>query len=161
METKKDKIFGLFKDIPGWAKGIVLIIIILLIVWLVYKFYSAVGFKSAEEREQEAAIRGDKDDLLDKGQKPTFSRTQYKGFADVIEGENMSFNTDEEKIYGIFKQMKNDLDVLLLIEAFGKRRPQFTTFERDLTGFLNEDLNKGEIEEINKILASKNIKQRF
>jgi len=159
--AQKSNIKELFSGIPGWAKGIILILIVLLIVWLVYKFYKTVGFKSSEERKQEQDFRKDKDMLSDQGQKPTFTRTQYKGFADTIEGENKSWDTDEKKIYGIFRNMKNDLDIILLSEAFGKRRPQFELIERDLNGFLNADLNDSEISEVNKILASKQIKYRF
>ena len=152
---------GILSDVPGWAKGIILILIILLIVWLVYKFYSTIGFKTAEERAEEQEIKKDKDNLYDKGQRPTFSRTQYRQFADKIEQENMSMNTDENKIYDIFKQMKNDLDIVLLIEAFGQRRPNFSFNSYGLAAFLNEDLNSSEIAKVNAILAGKNIKFRF
>jgi hypothetical protein len=58
--------------------------------------------------------------------------------------------------------MKNDLDIVMLIQAFGERRPQFTiNTGMALVPFLNEDLNRSEIGEINKILAAKNIKFRF
>jgi hypothetical protein len=149
------------KDIPGWAKGIMILVVLVLIAWIIYKFYDTVGFKSREEKELEKDLRNDKNELLNKGQKPTFSRTQYNSFAEIIDGENKSWNTDEDKIYNIFRQFKNDLDVILLSEAFGKKRPMYELIDRDLTGFLNADLNKSEIGEINKIFASKNIKFRF
>lgn len=159
--AQESKIKVLWSGVPGWAKGIILILIVLLIVWLVYKFYKQVGFKSEEEKKAERDYRKDKDMLSEQGQKPTFTRTQYKGFADTIEGENKSWDTDEKKIYDIFRNMKNDLDIVLLSEAFGKRRPQFELIDRDLNGFLNADLNGSEIGEVNKILASKGIKYRF
>jgi hypothetical protein len=49
----------------------------------------------------------------------------------------------------------------MLIQAFGERRPYYTFRDVGLAPFLNEDLNKSEIEEINKILIAKNIKFRF
>lgn len=159
--AQESKIKVLWSGVPGWAKGIILILMVLLIVWLVYKFYKQVGFKSEEEKKAERDYRKDKDMLSEQGQKPTFTRTQYKGFADTIEGENKSWDTDEKKIYDIFRNMKNDLDIVLLSEAFGKRRPQFELIDRDLNGFLNADLNGSEIGEVNKILASKGIKYRF
>ena len=159
--AQESKIKGLLSGVPGWAKGIILILIVLLIVWLVYKFYKQVGFKSADERKEEKDYRKDLDMLAKQGQTPTFTRTQYKGFADTIEGENKSWDTDEEKIYGIFRNMKNDMDIILLSEAFGKRRPQFETTERDLNAFLNADLNSSEITKVNQILSSKGIKYRF
>lgn len=151
------KFLSFFKDIPGWAKGVILIIIVLLISWIIYKFYKNIKPKSDEEK----AVENEKDQLVKKGQKPTFGQSTYQGYADRIQTENMSFNTDEEAIYGIFKTFKNDLDVVLLIQAFGQRRPFAETQEKSLPGFLAADLNKNEIGEINKILQQKGIKYRF
>jgi len=145
------------KDIPSWAKGVAIIIIIGIIAFIVYKFYKNFKPRTQEQRDLEK----DQDTFVQEGQKPSFPRSQYKAFADTIQQENLSFNTDEKKIYGIFNQMKNDLDITLLVEAFGNRRPQFTLNEVALAPFLNEDLSKSEIEEINKILIAKNIKFRF
>ena len=145
------------KDIPGWAKGVAVIIVIGIIAFVVYKFYK--NFKPQTQAEKD--LNKDQDTFINQGQKPSFPRSQYKAFADTIQQENLSWDTDEEKIYGIFKQMKNDLDITLLVEAFGNRRPQFTLNEVALVPFLNEDLNKSEIGEINKILVAKNIKFRF
>lgn len=145
------------KDIPGWAKGVAFIIIIAIIAFVVYKFYKNFKPRTQEQKD----LDKDQDTFIKQGQKPSFPRTQYKAFADTIQQENLSFNTDEKKIYNIFNQMKNDLDITLLVEAFGNRRPQFTLNEVALVPFLNEDLNKSEIGEINKILTAKNIKFRF
>jgi hypothetical protein len=151
------KVLNFFKDIPGWAKGIILIIIVLLVSWIIYKFYKNIKPKSDEEK----AVENEKDQLVKKGQKPTFGQSTYQGYADRIQTENMSFNTDEEAIYGIFKTFKNDLDVILLIQAFGQKRPYLETAEKSLPGFLAADLNRNEIGEINKILQQKGIKYRF
>jgi hypothetical protein len=145
------------KDIPGWAKGVAIIVVIGIIAFVVYKFYKDFKPKTKEQRDLET----DQDTFVQQGQKPSFPRSQYKAFADTIQQENLSWDTDEKKIYNIFKQMKNDLDITLLVEAFGNRRPQFTLNDVALVPFLNEDLNKSEIEEINKILIAKNIKFRF
>jgi len=157
MENKTSKVLGFFKDVPGWAKGVIIIIIILLLAWLVYKFYKNVIPPSTSDK----AIEDEKDQLVKNGQKPSFGQSVYQGYADRIESENMSFNTDEQAIYGIFKTMKNDLDIVLLIQAFGQRRPFAETNEKSLPGFLAADLNKDELAEINKILNSRGIKYRF
>ena len=145
------------KDIPGWAKGVAVIVVIGIIAFVVYKFYKDFKPRTKEQKDLEK----DQDTFVQQGQKPSFPRSQYKAFADTIQQENLSWDTDEEKIYGIFKQMKNDLDITLLVEAFGNRRPQFTLNDVALVPFLNEDLSKSEIEQINNILISKNIKFRF
>ena len=145
------------KDIPGWAKGVAVIIIIGIIAFVVYKFYKDFKPRTKEQKDLEK----DQDTFVQQGQKPSFPRSQYKAFADTIQQENLSWDTDEKKIYNIFKQMKNDLDITLLVEAFGNRRPQFTLNDVALVPFLNEDLSKSEIEQINNILIAKNIKFRF
>ena len=145
------------KDIPGWAKGVAVIVVIGIIAFVVYKFYKDFKPKTQEQKDLEK----DQDTFVNQGQKPSFPRSQYKAFADTIQQENLSWDTDEKKIYNIFKQMKNDLDITLLVEAFGNRRPQFTLNDVALVPFLNEDLSKSEIEQINNILISKNIKFRF
>jgi hypothetical protein len=146
------------KDIPGWAKGVAIIVVIGIIAFVVYKFYKDFKPRTQEQKDLEK----DQDTFVNQGQKPSFPRSQYKAFADTIQQENLSWDTDEEKIYGIFKQMKNDLDITLLVEAFGERRPQFTVNTgMALAPFLNEDLSKSEMQKINNILISKNIKFRF
>ena len=145
------------KDIPGWAKGVAVIVVIGIIAFVVYKFYKDFKPRTQEQKDLEK----DQDTFIQQGQKPSFPRSQYKAFADTIQQENLSWDTDEKKIYNIFKQMKNDLDITLLVEAFGNRRPQFTFNDVALVPFLNEDLSKSEIEQINNILISKNIKFRF
>jgi hypothetical protein len=145
------------KDIPGWAKGVAVIVVIGIIAFVVYKFYKNFKPRTQEQKD----LDKDQDTFIKQGQKPSFPRSQYKAFADTIQQENLSWDTDEKKIYNIFNQMKNDLDITLLFEAFGNRRPQFTLNEVALVPFLNEDLNKSEIGEINKILTAKNIKFRF
>ena len=146
-----------FNNLPQWSKGIIAISAIVavgLVGFIIYK-----NFKPRTKEEKE--LDKDEDIFISQGQKPSFPKSQYRAFADTIQQENLSFNTDEEKIYDIFKQMKNDLDIIMLIQAFGERRPQFTLNDVGLAPFLNEDLSKSEIGEINKILTAKNIKFRF
>jgi hypothetical protein len=146
-----------YQSLPSWAKGAVAVAVIAgigIIGFVIYK-----NFKPRTKEEKE--LDKDEDTFVAQGQKPSFPTSQYRAFADTIQQENLSFNTDEEKIYNIFKQMKNDLDIVMLSRAFGERRPQWTVNNVGLVPFLNEDLNRYEIGEVNKILAAKNIKFRF
>lgn len=146
-----------YQSLPSWAKGAVAVAVIAgigIIGFVIYK-----NFKPRTKEEKE--LDKDEDTFISQGQKPSFPKSQYTAFADTIQQENLSWNTDEEKIYNIFKQMKNDLDIVMLIQAFGERRPQWTVNNVALVPFLNEDLNRSEIAEINKILSAKNIKFRF
>jgi hypothetical protein len=148
---------GAFNNLPQWSKGIIAISAIVAVGLVGFVIYKNFKPRTKEEKE----LDKDEDIFISQGQKPSFPKSQYRAFADTIQQENLSFNTDEEKIYDIFKQMKNDLDIVMLIQAFGERRPYYTFRDVGLAPFLNEDLNKSEIEEINKILIAKNIKFRF
>lgn len=162
--AQESKVKGLLSGIPGWAKGIILILIVLLIVWLVYKFYKQVGFKSADEKKEEKDIRKDLDMLGQQGQKPTFTRTQYKSFADKLywagSGKNIT-GTQEDQIYSVFDNMKNDMDIVLLTEAFGLRKWWAWQDSFNLGGYLTDELDESEIKIINNKLAAKGIKARF
>ena len=147
----------IFNNLPQWSKGIIAVATIGAVGIIGFVIYKNFKPRTKEEKE----LDKDEDIFISQGQKPSFPKSQYRAFADTIQQENLSFNTDEEKIYDIFKQMKNDLDIIMLIQAFGERRPQFTLNDVGLAPFLNEDLSKSEIGEINKILTAKNIKFRF
>lgn len=146
-----------FNNLPQWSKGIIAISAIVAVGLVGFVIYKNFKPRTKEEKE----LDKDEDIFISQGQKPSFPKSQYRAFADTIQQENLSFNTDEEKIYDIFKQMKNDLDIVMLIQAFGERRPLYTFRDVGLAPFLNEDLSKSEIGEINKILTAKNIKFRF
>ena len=153
MEAKNNQYY---QSLPSRAKGTLAVAVIAGIGILGFVIYKNFKPRTKEQKE----LDKDEDTFIEQGQKPSFPKSQYTAFADTIQQENLSFNTDEGKIYDIFKQMKNDLDIILLIEAFGERRPQFTLNNVGLVPFLNEDLNSSEIGEINKILTAKNIKFR-
>jgi hypothetical protein len=96
------------------------------------------------------------------GQKPSYPIGTYTQLADKIYAAVMySWGTDEQAIYDVFNSMKNNLDVALLIKAFGKRRLEFSTQDAELGAHLSNDLDSSEIAKLNSILASKNITYRF
>ena len=145
MDTSKIK--NVFLGIPAWAKGVILIIIVLLIAWLVYKFYKNVAPKTQEEKN----IDKDKNDFINQGQKPSFQRSWYNGSADKLyslgRGQRLG-GTDEQGIYAVFVQLNNDLDLTRLTDA-------------NLQGWIAEELNPEEIKALNNILARRKIKYRF
>ena len=158
MDTSKIK--NVFLGIPAWAKGVILIIIVLLIAWLVYKFYKNVAPKTQEEKN----IDKDKNDFINQGQKPSFQRSWYNGSADKLyslgRGQRLG-GTDEQGIYAVFVQLNNDLDLTLLIDAFGMKRKSFSLTDANLQGWIAEELNPEEIKALNNILARRKIKYRF
>lgn len=104
-------------------------------------------------------------DILDAqkaGQTPSYSSATYSQLADKIYSAVMyTWGTDEQAIYDVFDQMKNNLDVAMLIKAFGKRRLEFSTQDLELGAHLSNDLDSSEISKLNNILSSKGITYRF
>ena len=95
-------------------------------------------------------------------QTPTYSQTQYQVFADKIYQAGVAwFGTDEVAIYSVFQAMKNDLDILKLINAFGSRRLEFSTVMGNLAEFLYSEFDNKEITKLNSILAAQGIKYQF
>lgn len=79
-------------------------------------------------------------------QTASHSPAQMKSFADNLERAMKGWGTREKDIDDVLMKMNNDLDLLLLIEAFGVRD------EDNLTQWLQDD---GYIEGANKVLATK------
>jgi hypothetical protein len=106
----------------------------------------------------------DKDirDAQKSGEKASYSTATYSQLADKLYTAVMyTWGTDEQAIYDVFNLMKNNIDVALLIKAFGKRRVEFSTQDQELGAHLSNDLDSSEITKINNILASKGITYRF
>jgi hypothetical protein len=104
-------------------------------------------------------------DIIDakkSGQVASYPTGTYSQLADKIYSAVMyTWGTDEQAIYDVFNQMKNNLDVALLIKAFGKRRVEFSTLDQELGAHLSNDLDSTEINKINNILSSKGINYKF
>lgn len=159
-----------FNAIPLWLRISVLavvLIVLIIIVWVLLKKTGVV--KTDEEKvaqDVEVKVEKDTQQLLQQGQKPTFLRTSYAGFADKLfsagAGQNKPRGTDEQKIYAVFVQMKNDLDIALLTAAFGQRDVSFTWSEKaGLHGWITNELDNEELRVLNMQLAKQGIKYRF
>ena len=101
--------------------------------------------------------------LKSQGVEPTYLESQYKGFADALYNAMyyVPFGTNEGAIFSIFGKMKNDVDVLKTIQAFGTRRQEFTTGVHGLAWFIADELDKSDIAQINTLFASRGITYRF
>lgn len=108
------------------------------------------------------------------GQKPTYLATNYQTFADKIYAAGcyglFCYGTDEEAMYDVFRQMKNDLDVLLLVKAFGLREerggicipiPGTGECAIPLGEWLATELSADGIKEINDILKKNGLTFTF
>lgn len=156
-----------FFTTPSLARTLVIIAIIIL-VFLLISWYRS----SRKRRQQEKQFNDDYKTLTQQGgQKASFLATNYTQFADRIYEAGcigaFCYGTDEEAIFKVFEQMVNELDVLLLVKAFGLReeRGTFCLPGMDcglgLGAWLQTELGEDDFTEINKILSQKEIKYQF
>jgi len=91
----------------------------------------------------------------------SYDLTQYAVLADKLEESIGSWSTDENAVYTVFRRMSNDDDVKQLIKSFGERTFTYLTGAMSLTRYINAGMSEDEIEQINKILADKDINISF
>lgn len=160
---------GFFSDIPGWAKGIVIIIIIAIIAFITYKlfkkYFSETG---ASDREDVKDAQSDLNDLKKNGIIPSYNQSQYSNWANTLKTSFDGCGTQNDAWQRIFNQMKNDADVLALIATYGVRTYDGCNWEGDfndktgtLSAGLQDELSSGELGKLNKLLSDKNIKHQF
>lgn len=151
------------------------IIFWLLVVGILFAIYFSIK-RAINRSKLNVAFKDDFKNLTSQGQKPTYPQTSYMQMADKIYEAGCPAGiffilpyslpcsgTDEEAIMDTFNAMQSELDVLLLVKAFGHREPRGTIWmdEVDLGGFLATELDGEDIQEINKKLASRGIKYNF
>jgi hypothetical protein len=95
-------------------------------------------------------------DITATGDKLSYLQSQYNSFADTLYTAMNGAGTDETAVAGIMYKMKNDADVLKLIQTFGQREGA-TLAEWIADDFDQEDKTFY----INSILAKKGISFRF
>ena len=101
---------------------------------------------------------------LEKTQSLSYPETQYRAYANSLFDAFVGFNTNLPRIQSVFNAMKNNLDVLKLIEVYGSRdggtywwSPNMTLIEQ-----IPYDMTDSEIETyINKPLRNKGITYQF
>lgn len=136
------------------------------LVFLIFKTAKSLTNVAGDILEDESTEISD-DEISNTGEKLSYPISQYSVFADGLEEAftNNGFGTNEEKIFNIFKKMKNKADVMKLIQAFGKRN-LFTlsggvVIGHNLPWYISSELNEDEISELNSILKSNNINYSF
>jgi len=152
------------------ARTLIIIAIIVLVFMIIY--YIRKGLKKSQLNQD---FNKDYQTLTEaSNQKPTYLSSNYSEFADKIYEAGCSglfcYGTDEQAMYDVFEKMQNDLDVLLLIKAFGLREPRGSicipipgtgSCDYPIGQWLQTELSADEFKEINNILTRKGIKFQF
>lgn len=132
-----------------------------------------LGYKWYRKRNptDESSMSADEKSAKAKGQSLSYTLTTYQGLANTIYNSWFQrfnpFNAvDETIVLSVMDKMKNDLDVLQLIRAFGKRRSpvNFASLlvpDVTLPEWLSIGLEANEIKAINDVLGKKGISFKF
>ena len=130
-------------------------------------------YKAIKNRQpsQGTALLNDEAAAKAKGQSLSYTQATYVNLANVIfnawfQNFNIFNPVDEKQILSVMSKMKNDLDIIQLTRAFGKRRapvPFGSFFVSDLSlgEWLREGLYENEIQAVNNVLRAKGITAQF
>lgn len=125
MNNVKTKVIDYYKDLPAWAKGVVIVAGVGLVAFAGIKLGKVI-FPSEARKKQKQLGRDVEQEIKDaekKGLKPTFPDSQYLTFANTIHNSiQYCVGDDYGTVVVICKRMMNDLDVAKLIKAYGTRQ---------------------------------------
>ena len=187
MEPKKNGVLTVYTQLPPWAKGVGILLLLLFGYGLTSYIIKSINTAKDKKKEQEnlKAFKSDLDSLSSSGIKPTFQESQYRQWADsmasaftgcdMTNAKNIAFKYDREDNYSdagatVFRalnQMKNDADFLALQVAYGTRDISKHWWcggdikGRTLAGAVDNMLESQEIQGLNMLLKSKNISYTF
>jgi hypothetical protein len=156
-----------YNELPPWGKAATIIGIGAAAYFIYQKVSDSVSKKNAilEAKKTLSDINSEIKVLNNKGMKPNYSDSQYKLWADRAFVCYSGWGTCRGDT--IFVNMKNDYDVLKLIEAFGIRTipsgrlnpaPDFTG---NLPQVMSDELSTSDIAQINKVLEKNGVTYKF
>jgi len=122
------KAYQYYKDLPPWAKGVVVVGGAVVVYLIGSKVYRAVFPTEAQRknRELEKNIDSEISKMQNNGKKASFSDSNYNTFANTIYNSmRFAIGDDYGTVESTLKRMKNDLDVAKLIKAFGLKQDYF------------------------------------
>lgn len=150
-----------WKDLPGFGKLLILAGggygIYKTGKWIVKKTTKTDDDVTTQQAKTDLEQILKNNALLPPGQQtlPSFAKSQYLTFADTLYNAMDGAGTDYDSVIGVFKEMKNDVDILYLIDAFGTRAGSSmfaTSTEEDLAKWLQAD---GMTTPVNELLKTK------
>lgn len=143
----QNKVYQYYKDLPNWAKGVVVVGGVLVVYIVGARVYKAVFPSDKEKKNKELAKNVDSEigNLSRNGLKASFSDSNYITFANTIYNSmRYAVGDDYTTVENTLKKMKNDLDVAKLVKAFGLRQDYFFAIpagdKMDLFTFVQKEL---------------------
>lgn len=119
------KLYNYYTELPSWAKGVVVVAGVGGAVIIGNKIYKKI-FPSQSEKQAKQFVNTIKTDINRwrfEGLTPSYPEAQYLTLANsVYEGMKYCVGDSYSNVEDILKKMQNNLDVALLIDAFGIRQ---------------------------------------
>jgi hypothetical protein len=127
---------------------------------IVSKLDQSKSSKEGKEAKQEL------DKLEDQGISPTINDAQAESFSNSLVSAFEGCGTDEDAVYNIMRQLKNDADVYKLLNKYGIRKydacgPWTGDTEKSLAGAISDELDAFEKATVNGILKSNGCTYQF
>lgn len=173
------KIYETWSGLPTWAKGVIAVGGIAVIVLTARGIISrARARKSLESNLKESnTAQSELNELSQQGVKPTMSNSEFQGIVNALVEAMNGCGTNEERIYEQFRKLNNEADVKKLISvwqvqyyqpcaasqpiSYSKWLWNDKSFGGSISEWLNYELTEGEVKKVNDILKAKGIKHKF
>jgi hypothetical protein len=162
-----NKISATYKRLPPWGQAVAFVGVGLA-AWVIYSRIRGSVRQAQTLRQSRAMLQSTQNDLqrlAKSGVKPSYPEAQYRIWADALFACYAGWGTCNDSV--TWQAMKNDADVLKLIEAFGIRTipsgslnptPDFTG---SLPAVIRDEHNFLMIDWINRQFEQKRIAYRF
>lgn len=168
-----------YEDQPRVTKGIINVIVVGGLAFAGWQIWRASrrAAELAKARQLADLAKAELERLASQGVRPSYYDSQYELWANQLQEAMAGCGTDEAMILSVMDNMRNDADVLKLINIFDVRyyRPCAGTqpisyamylldsesFGGGLGEWFGYDLSSGDVSDINAILAGNGVKYRF
>jgi hypothetical protein len=122
---KKDNLYKYYTELPQWAKGVVVVGGVGLVGLLGFRFYRKI-FPNQTERDSRKLVNTLESDISRwkrEGLTQSYPDAEYITMANSIyDGMRYCVGDSYGDVEDIMKKMQNNLDVSLLVSAFGIRQ---------------------------------------
>lgn len=140
------------KQLKAWEKAssttkIIIVIVAMAVVYFAYTFY----LQSKVTIQQKSEVLA----LQAQGITASYNASKYESLANTLETAMKGWGTNEQTVFDVFSDLKNDIDFIELDKAFGIRDSV------DMKGWLKDDFSTADIKALNNQLNNQSITKRI